>query len=642
MKKVININFQGQVIAIEESAYELLKQYIDHLKRYFAREQDGTEIVNDIENRIAELFGNRLKLGIPCITDEDVQSIIANIGKPEDFDQDYENFSETHSQTSADNSDNAESTTQKTAEEPRTLYRNTDDKILGGVCSGIGNYFKTDPVWVRLIFLLFISISIWVYLVLWIILKPKRLSSNIAKKLYRNPTDRFVGGVCGGIATYFNIEAWIPRLLFVVPLFLNIASIVSIPLMPFRIFRHWDVDFNWGINLSVAAIYVVLWVITPKARTVKQKLEMMGEEKYIQSLRETVSENVAQVKNKTENEFSKNASANTIFSEPTSPDNMPPMPPRDSAYPPKSQNERSGCLNAFVVFLKIIFFLFAGILGIVIISLLVGALIGGISIIPLKSLFVDGGTENTLLVISAILLFGVPIVATILWAIRRSMKKESRPIIGVIFALLWLLGLIFAGVVVAKVVNKFKVSSTSEQIFAMQPFKGDTLHIEMLPYKNDYYTYKTSIGGGDFDELPYYSINEDSLLFDAIRLRVVDSPDSSIHVKTILGTSHSDLRKAKQYLSEFTYPIQQVGATLYLPELFQTPIKQGFRNQCLLVEVAMPKGKKAIVSPELDDYKTLYIPQIIRNKYRKYDEWDTLEDEVVEDTVSVVDQTDSI
>lgn len=90
MKRVISINFQGQVIAIEETAFEILTQYIDSLKSYFSHEEGGDEIVNDIENRIAELFGNRLKHGINCITDEDVEAIIAGIGKPEDFDTEYE------------------------------------------------------------------------------------------------------------------------------------------------------------------------------------------------------------------------------------------------------------------------------------------------------------------------------------------------------------------------------------------------------------------------------------------------------------------------------------------------------------------------------------------------------------------------
>src|SRR3982751_1818882 len=86
MKKVININFQGRVIPIEETSYEILKQYIESLRRYFANEEGMNEIVNDIESRIAELFSEQLKKGAVCITDEHINSIIASMGRPEDFD----------------------------------------------------------------------------------------------------------------------------------------------------------------------------------------------------------------------------------------------------------------------------------------------------------------------------------------------------------------------------------------------------------------------------------------------------------------------------------------------------------------------------------------------------------------------------
>ena len=87
MKKVININFQGRVIPIEESAYELLKNYTDSLKSYFANEVGRDEIIQDIENRIAELLNEELKKGSPCITDTHMEVIIKSIGRPEDFDQ---------------------------------------------------------------------------------------------------------------------------------------------------------------------------------------------------------------------------------------------------------------------------------------------------------------------------------------------------------------------------------------------------------------------------------------------------------------------------------------------------------------------------------------------------------------------------
>src|SRR5476651_1352539 len=85
MKKVININFQGRVIPIEESAYDMLKQYVESLRRFFANEEGRDEIINDIEGRIAELFGESLKKGSTCIAEEDVNKIIESMGRPEDF-----------------------------------------------------------------------------------------------------------------------------------------------------------------------------------------------------------------------------------------------------------------------------------------------------------------------------------------------------------------------------------------------------------------------------------------------------------------------------------------------------------------------------------------------------------------------------
>src|ERR1700709_255048 len=85
MKKIININFHSRVIPIEETAYEILQQYIDSLRRYFANEEGRDEIVGDIENRFAELFSETLKKGAACITDADVNAIIASMGRPEEF-----------------------------------------------------------------------------------------------------------------------------------------------------------------------------------------------------------------------------------------------------------------------------------------------------------------------------------------------------------------------------------------------------------------------------------------------------------------------------------------------------------------------------------------------------------------------------
>ena len=199
MKKVISINFQGQVIAIEETAFEILTQYVESLKSYFSHEEGGDEIVNDIENRIAELFGNRLKHGINCITDEDVEAIIAGIGKPEDFDTEYEETA--HPGTGDKNAQQPHFSSELPKNQPaeekqsRSLRRDTNNKMIAGVCSGLANYFKIDPAWMRLIFVLFFSVLFWVYIVLWIVLKAEPLDWSGIKRLYRNPGDRVLGGV---------------------------------------------------------------------------------------------------------------------------------------------------------------------------------------------------------------------------------------------------------------------------------------------------------------------------------------------------------------------------------------------------------------------------------------------------------------
>lgn len=629
MKKVININFQGQVIAIEETAFEILSKYIDNLKAYFSREEGGDEIVNDIENRIAELFGNRLKLGFNCITDEDVESILASIGKPEDFDTDYD-----YEESSASTSEKKQSSFQSkkesepsAADESRSLYRNSNDKIIAGVCSGLGYHFKIDPVWFRLIFILLFSILFWVYIVLWIVLKPKPLESNVSKRLYRNPTDRIIGGVCGGIATYFKIDSWIPRLIFAAPLLLNIIGMSSFPFFPWNKFFD-NVHFNFEFNFSVFLVYLVLWIIIPKATTVKQKLEMMGEEEYIKSIRTTVSDNVANVRSKSDIEVPRYQSS-TLLSEDLNFDDkkitLPPPPPKDSATNKKTvsePSERSGCLNAFIVLFKIIFFGFVGIFALLVIAALCALLFAGAAMMPLKALFIDAGMETNLLIFSAILIFVIPLIALVLWIIPNLLKNaKSRTIVGIVAALFWFLGVSLAGMLATRVANKFKVDSVNEKIIDIAPFAGNTLHVEMARYGNDYNMFDTAFGiTSDINGLPFYNLNEDSLLFANINLQVTQSEDLLFQVRMISSISSTDLRKAKSDLKDFSFPVWQKDSILYLPEFFATPVEQGFRNQNMVVEIAVPAGKTAVMSDDLDNYRENVIPKIVRRRYKRYSE----------------------
>lgn len=621
MKKVININFQGQVIAIEETAYELLKQYIESLKKYFSREEGGEEIVNDIENRIAELFGNRLKLGIHCITDEDVASIISNIGRPEDFDSEYQEIVNPESVA-----DEKEYFSNNPSEpEARTLYRNVNDKMIGGVCSGLAHYFRVDPILTRIVFILFFSVLFWVYLLLWIVLKPKALESNVKKRLYRNPNNRFLGGVCGGIAAYFKIDAWIPRLIFSIPLIVSLIGKFSIPFFPLNAIFD-NISFGWNINLGAVLIYAVLWIIIPLATTVKQKLDMMGEDEYIQSLRETVTDNIVAVKSKTEVPYSA-ANSYSVVSSSQSPaqflQSMPPEPPQ--SYSPKAsgsdrtKSPRSGCLSALIVFLKIVFFAFVGIFAITILGVLIAFIFTGTHLVDLKSLFIDSGLETTLLWLFGILTIGVPVVAVITWIIRRSIKAVSRPVIGVVALILWVGGIVCGISLALNVAEKFEQEESVEKTIELTPIGNQTLYVEMLPYKTDYYKFRGGFGpGSHIDGMAYYNEREDSLLFENINLRVVDSRDSFFHVTTIGSSYERKPHMARNNAEQFTYDIQQEDSLLFLSEFFLVPIDQGFRLQELQVEIAVPKGNRVVLSNDLEIFQKNKSRTKARKKNRKY------------------------
>lgn len=248
MKQVIHINYQGRVVPIEVSAFDLLKSYKESLERYFKDENGKEEIINDIEDRIGELFQERLKNGSHCITDSDVNAILMSMGMPEEFD-----IKEEEEKKAVD-------TKQNDSKEPKRLYRNEEQKIIGGVCSGLANYFNIDVTLVRVLFTVMVfifGIGLIPYLVLWAIV-PNSAAGKIGavrKKLYRDVDHKVLGGVCSGISHYFGVEVWVPRLLFLLPL-----TTVGLS----RIYH--DIEWFAGFLPSAIITYLICWIGIPELR----------------------------------------------------------------------------------------------------------------------------------------------------------------------------------------------------------------------------------------------------------------------------------------------------------------------------------------------------------------------------------------
>lgn len=150
------------VFTIDEDAYAVLKQYLDDIATYFDKELGKEEIIADIESRFAEEFSQNKSAVKQVISLEDVNTIIATMGRVEDFSSEEP---KTKTQTESPREGG-------TAEGPRRLYRDTDNAILGGVSSGIANYFSVDPVFIRILFVVFTfagGFAIPLYIILWIV-----------------------------------------------------------------------------------------------------------------------------------------------------------------------------------------------------------------------------------------------------------------------------------------------------------------------------------------------------------------------------------------------------------------------------------------------------------------------------------------
>ncbi|HVF96553.1 MAG TPA: PspC domain-containing protein, partial [Flavisolibacter sp.] len=226
MKKIININLHGRVIPIEDAAYESLQRYIESLRRYFAKEEGRDEIINDIESRIAELMNDKIKKGAAAVTEADIAEIMATMGRVEDFEA-ADGESETTTTSATASSANYQSSSNHNRRNfSGRLYRDANDKFIGGVCAGIAAYINVDPTIVRLVFAIItfggFGFGFLLYVLLWILLPASSLPPASGKRFFRNPDDRIFGGVAGGLGAYFNIRPWTIRIIFAAPLLLNI------------------------------------------------------------------------------------------------------------------------------------------------------------------------------------------------------------------------------------------------------------------------------------------------------------------------------------------------------------------------------------------------------------------------------------
>ncbi len=285
MKKTISITIAGVVFHIEEDGYDRLQGYLESIKRYFSTYEGSAEIIEDIEARIAEKFYDKVrKEEKQAITSEDVDQLIQSMGTVADFEaieeeEDFGTAKSTYTQAGSESQQSYSQAGSATAGAQQTLppthkrlYRDTRRKVLGGVCAGIAHYLNFDPLWVRLAaLLLFIGLPIFggwsntedffgplsgivfiIYIACWVSFPGNANLEEDEKlrKLYRDPERKALGGVAAGVAAYTGWDLGIIRFVWVISILF----------------------FGTGLIL-----YFVLWIITPTAKTLTDRMKMQGE-----------------------------------------------------------------------------------------------------------------------------------------------------------------------------------------------------------------------------------------------------------------------------------------------------------------------------------------------------------------------------
>jgi phage shock protein PspC (stress-responsive transcriptional regulator) len=151
MQRIIQINIAGRVISIEENAYTLLNDYITALERQFANEEGNDEIIQDIEYRIAELFSIAMQNGAAAINKEDVQKVIDTLGPATELGGDHSSGQSGTRHLPVVYTKTRWEEFEREQYGYRRIYRDPHDKMIGGVCGGLARYFDIDPTIVRLI-----------------------------------------------------------------------------------------------------------------------------------------------------------------------------------------------------------------------------------------------------------------------------------------------------------------------------------------------------------------------------------------------------------------------------------------------------------------------------------------------------------
>lgn len=489
MNKTVTVNIGGMVFHIEEQAYDQLKKYLEAIRGYFTSSDGRDEIIQDIESRVAEMFTERIGTSRQVVIASDVEHVINTMGRPEQVAGADEEKSGTGNTSTGGFTE---------TKGYRRLYRDPDDKVVGGVCSGISHYVGLDPIWLRLIF----AIAF------------------------------FVMG-------------------------------------------------------SGFLLYLLLLIIVPKAKTTSEKLEMKGQAVNIDNIKKTIEEEVEDIKSRISGKGSSRGGSSKVanFFE---------------------------AIGAIIVAAIKFFVGFIGvIIAIVLIVLLFGlfvtllgmsGVIGDDSIpVFLTHFFLDSWQINMgMLALS--LVIGIPLLV-ILYRIARSLfkiKTESK-LFNYSSVILWVTGLILTIWIGINISSQFRARNTDRIVIPITQPQSNTLHLVAMEESFDQINSNTfNVWNARADDWGINQ-NQDSVTIDDVELTIQRADGNEFELVRITTSRGSSRKNAEKNSREVVYPIRQNDSTLHFSKSYIIPTGSKYRCQNIRLILKVPEGKSVFLGQEMED-----------------------------------------
>ena len=490
MNKTISINLSGMLFNLEEAAYNQLLKYLQTIKNYFSAAEGRDEIIGDIESRIAELFQERLKTK-QVILEQDVEDIIEIMGKPEVYAEEAsaDGTTANENSTGTDASNNGQESFY--GKEKKRLFRDPDEGMLGGVCIGVGHYLGIDPVWLRIAFL---------------------------------------------VGLFF---------------------------------------FGSG-----PLLYLILWIALPKAETTAEKLQMRGEAVTIESIEKKIKEEFERI-NKKAGEFTEGATRTL----------------RDKKVGSRATNFLNELFEAILNFIRNLirwmgrsFGVFLFVIGLVLFFTWLTAVIGqgqaisfnddeGMSSFSLKAFmgafFANDKHVNIAAICIALFLLA-PVIALLLAGIKLFFYPKFKTVNwpGAVNGGIFTIGLILCIVAAVLLTNQFRAKGKIlESVpFAMQ--SADTLYVK--PNMDNTVNLKNNLS---LDNWSFYFNDGDELITGRIKLNVVNAGNENNYMTIEKLARGEDKKVAIKSAGQINTYVKENGNELVFNSNFNLKDGEKWRGQ---------------------------------------------------------------